>query len=74
MHRHGAKLGYPRGLNHLRFVSGGKRVRFQGRWWRGVSPEFRTRARKLPVRRKRCTVAILPPQRTSARAREVPCT
>ena len=92
---HGAKLGYPRGLNHLRFVSGGKRVRFEGRWWRGVSPgakvrvgfeftfgnvrftkglEFRTRARALPVRRKRCTVAILQPQRTSARAREVPCT
>ena len=83
---HGAKLGYPRGVNHLRFVSGGKRVRFEGRWWRGVSPgarvrvgfeftfgnvrftkglEFRTRARALPVRRKRCTVAILQPQRTS---------
>jgi hypothetical protein len=92
---HGAKLGYPRGVNHLRFVSGGKRVRFEGRWWRGVSPgaivrvgfeftfgnvkftkglEFRTRARKLPVRRKRCTVTILEPQQTSGREREVPCT
>jgi hypothetical protein len=92
---HGAKLGYPRGVNHLRFVSGGKRVRFKGRWWRGVSPgakvrvgfeftfgnvkftkglEFRTRARKLPVRRKRCTVTILEPQQTGAQEREVPCT
>jgi hypothetical protein len=92
---HRAKLGYPRGMSDLRFVSGGKRVRFEGRWWRGVSPgaivrvglefvfgnvrftkglEFRTRARDLPVERKRCTVAILRPPRLSARAREVPCT
>jgi hypothetical protein len=92
---HGAKLGYPGEVHHLRFVSGGKRVRFKGRWWRGVSPgaivrvgfeftfsnvrftkglEFRTRARKLPVRRKRCTVTILEPPQASAREREVPCT
>ena len=92
---HGAKLDYPRGTNHLRFVSGGKRVRFKGRWWRGVSPgavvrvgleftfgdvrftkglEFRTRARELPVVRKRCTVTILQPPQTTAPARQVPCT
>ena len=85
---HGAKL------DGGTIVSGGKRVRYQGRWWRGVSPgalvrvgfefafsnvrftkelEFRTRARKLPLRRKRCTVAIINPQRKTGRARVVPC-
>ncbi|WP_028063993.1 calcium-binding protein [Solirubrobacter soli] len=86
---HGAKL------DAGTIVSGGKRVRYKGRWWRGVSPgalvrvgveftfsnvrftkglEFRTRARALPVRRKRCTVAILKAPRTTGRVRVVPCT
>ena len=36
--------------------------------------EFRTRARELPTVRKRCTVTIVKPPQTSARARVVPCT
>jgi hypothetical protein len=36
--------------------------------------EFRTRARELPTVRKRCTVAIVKPPRSTARGRVVPCT
>ena len=86
---------YKQSFTDLRIVRGGKRVRFEGRWWRGVSPgaivrvglsfelgnvrftkgwEFRTRARKVPIRRKRCTVAILAYPRARGPGREVPCT
>ena len=36
--------------------------------------EFRTRARKLPTKRKRCTVTILDPSGVTGRERVVPCT
>jgi hypothetical protein len=93
---HGARFDFVGDdTSNWRIVSGGKRIRLRGRWWRGVSPgaivrvgleltfsdvqitkglEFRTRARQLPTVRKRCTVAIVKPPRSSARGRVVPCT
>jgi hypothetical protein len=40
---HGARLEYPEGGRDLRIVSGGRRVRIKGRWWRGVSPGAKVR-------------------------------
>jgi hypothetical protein len=90
---HRAHLEARGGRDNWRVVSGGRRARVKGRWWRGVSPgaivrvgvefvfdnvaitkgwQFRTRAHRLPTKRKRCTVAI--GELLTAPPREVPCT